>query len=89
MLSRETLEEYRRMTNAERFKLALEMCEEATPYLLDGPPEVVQRRFELLERQNDERNRNMLERIARTRDDQCSTSAARLRISFGCLTAWK
>ena len=67
MLSRETLEEYRRMTPGERLKLTLEMIRENTPYLLHGPPEVVDRRFELLRRQNDERNRRMLEVIARSR----------------------
>ena len=35
-------------------------------YLLKGTPEQVDRRFELLRRQNDERNRRMLEAIART-----------------------
>lgn len=34
--------------------------------LLKGTPEQVDRRFELLRRQNDERNRRMLEGIART-----------------------
>ena len=67
MLSRETLEEYRRMTSGERLKLTLDMIRENTPYLLHGPPEVVDRRFELLRRQNDERNRRMLEVIARSR----------------------
>lgn len=67
MLSRETLERYRRMTTAERLKLAMKMTDEATPYLLRGTPEQVARRFELLRRQNDERNRRMLEGIARTR----------------------
>lgn len=68
MLSRESLEEYRRMTNAERLRLTLQMMREATPALLRGPPEVVDRRFELLRRQNDERNRRMLTAIARTRE---------------------
>lgn len=67
MLSRETLERYRRMTTAERLKLAMKMTDEATPYLLRGTPEQVERRFELLRRQNNERNRRMLEGIARTR----------------------
>lgn len=66
MLSRETLEMYRRMTTAERLKLALEMSDAAMPYLFKGTPEQVARRFELLNRQNDERNRRMLEAIART-----------------------
>jgi hypothetical protein len=68
MLSRETLERYRQMTLGERLKLTLQMIDEAVPQLLQGDPEVVDRRFELLRRQNDERNRRMLEAIARTRD---------------------
>jgi hypothetical protein len=68
MLSRETLERYKRMTPSERLELTLRMIEESIPALLEGPPEVVNRRFELLRRQNDERNRRMLEGIARTRN---------------------
>ena len=66
MLSRETLEQYRRMTASERLKLTLEMIRKETPNLLKGTPEQVDRRFELLRLQNDERNRRMLEGIART-----------------------
>jgi hypothetical protein len=65
MLSEETLERYRRMTVEERLNLTLRMIRESTPALFEGPPEVVARRFELLRRQNDERNRRMLEGIAR------------------------
>jgi hypothetical protein len=68
MLSPETLEMYRRMTPSERLKLTLQMIDENIPYLLQGPPELVARRFELLRRENDARNRNMLTAIARTRD---------------------
>jgi hypothetical protein len=68
MLSPETLEHYRRMTPSERLRLTLEMTRQETPYLLRGTPEQVDRRFELLRRENDERNRRMLEGIARTRD---------------------
>ena len=68
MLSRETLERYRRMTPGERLQLTFEMIREATPYLLQGTPEQVDRRFELLRRQNDERNLRMLTAIARTRE---------------------
>ena len=70
MLSAETLEAYRRMTPAERLRLTLQMIREETPYLLRGTPEQVDRRFELLRRENDERNRHMLAGIARTRDAQ-------------------
>lgn len=66
MLSRETLEHYRRMSNSERARLTFQMIRENLPALLAGPPKVVARRFELLRRQNDERNRRMLEGIART-----------------------
>jgi hypothetical protein len=68
MLSRETLEAYRQMTPGQRLELTFRMIEESIPYLLAGPPEVVDRRFELLRRQNDERNRLMLAAIARTRE---------------------
>jgi hypothetical protein len=68
MMSRETAERYRRMTPSERLRITLEMIREATPYLLRGTPEQVDRRFELLRRQNDERNRRMLSGIARTRE---------------------
>jgi hypothetical protein len=68
MMSRETAERYRRMTVAERLRLVLDMMREATPYLLRGTPAQVDRRFELLRLQNDERNRRMLEGIARTRE---------------------
>ncbi len=70
MLSRETLERYRRMTPSERLALTFEMIRENTPWLLYGPTEVVDRRFELLRRENDQRNRNMLTAIARTRTNQ-------------------
>jgi len=68
MLSRETLQQYRDMTPSERLRLTLEMITENTPYLLRGTPEEIDRRFELLRRQNDERNLRMLTAIARTKD---------------------
>ena len=67
MLSRATLQAYQRMTPDERLKLACDQSDQAALDLLQGPPEVVARRFELLRRQNDERNRRMLEAIARTK----------------------
>lgn len=66
MLHPETLEAYRRMTPSERLQLTLEMTSANTPYLFLGTPEQVDRKFELLRRENDERNRNMLEGLART-----------------------
>lgn len=64
MLSREALEMYRRMTPGERLALTLEAMRESIPYLLAGPAEVVDRRFELIRRENDLRNRRMLSRLA-------------------------
>jgi hypothetical protein len=65
MLSPERLEEYRKMTPGERLKMSLRMTRENTPYLFQGEPEAVARRFELLRRQNDERNHRMLEALAK------------------------
>ena len=70
MLSHESLETYRRMSTSERLRLVVAMIREETPYLLRGTPEQVDRRFELLHRQNDERNRRMLEGIARRREQR-------------------
>jgi hypothetical protein len=55
------------MTPGQRLELALRMTEQALPALLEGSPTVVARRFEMLARENDERNRNMLAAIARTK----------------------
>ena len=60
MLSKETLETYRRRTPGERLALTFEMIRENTPYLLAGSPDVVDRRFELLRRENDLRNARLL-----------------------------
>jgi hypothetical protein len=68
MLSKESLERYRGMTLSEKLRLVEEMIHIETPYLLQGTPEQVDRRFELLRRQNDERNFLMLSAIARTRE---------------------
>ncbi len=67
MLSPETLERYRRMTPGERLALTLKLTEESEPYLFYGTPEQVRRKFELLQHENDERNRRMLEALARTK----------------------
>ncbi len=53
MLSPETLEQYRRMTGEQRLELALEMIRDNLPALLEGPPDLVDRRFELLRRDYD------------------------------------
>jgi len=68
MLHPETLEFYRRMTPGERLQLTFEMIRDNTPYLFLGTREQVDRKFELLRRENDERNRRMLEALARAKE---------------------
>ena len=68
MQSQETLERYRQMTNGERLALTLQMMREQFPYLLKGPPEVVKRRFELIQRENDLRNQRMGECLSRCKN---------------------
>ncbi len=67
MLSHETLESYRRMTAGERLRLTLQLQGQSEKYLLVGGKDIVRRKFELLHRENDARNMNMLTAIARTR----------------------
>lgn len=67
MLSKETLDTYRRITPGERLTLALRMTGQMLPGLLEGADSDVSRRFEMLARENDERNRNMRTAMARTR----------------------
>ncbi len=70
MLSQDTLERYRKMSIGERLDLTMQAMRRDWPYLLEGPEDVVRRKFELLNRENDARNRNILEALARTRDAQ-------------------
>ena len=67
MLHPETLEAYRRMTPSERLQLTLEMTRENGPRMFRGTSEQIERRFEILRIQNDDRNRRMLKAFARTR----------------------
>ncbi|MEQ8850063.1 hypothetical protein [Botrimarina sp.] len=64
MLSQEQLEEYRRMTPSERLSLSLRMLREQWPSLMSGGDERVDRKFELLNRQNEQRNRALLAGMA-------------------------
>ncbi|BBO36506.1 hypothetical protein [Lacipirellula parvula] len=68
MLSEETLNEYRRMTPGQRFNLTLRAIRESIPYLDSGTPDQVERRFQLIRRENDLRNENMLKAMARLQD---------------------
>lgn len=67
MMSPETRQRYKAMTNAERLRITLQMMQEAIPELLRGTPEQVDRRFELLRRRNDDRNRRILLALARAK----------------------
>ena len=73
MLSQETLDAYRRMTPGERLAITLAMMRENTPYLLAGRADVVDRRFELIRRENDLRNARILAALAAMK----ATDAAR------------
>lgn len=70
MLSKETLERYRNLTDSERAILVVRSIRENWPALFEGPPETVAKRLQLLRMQNDERNRNMLTAMARTRESE-------------------
>jgi hypothetical protein len=67
MLSKETLEEYRHMTPSERLALTIQLMEGIDLSLLSGTEQQVDRKFELMRRENDLRNRNMLTAIAKSR----------------------
>lgn len=67
MLSTETLESYRRMTPGERLRLTIRLMQGLDKALLIGTRDQVNRKFELLRRENDLRNQNMLTAIARTK----------------------
>lgn len=68
MMHPETLAAYRRMSPSERLKLTLQMTRENGRAMFQGTPEQVERRFEIIHKQNEDRNYRMLEAIARTRD---------------------
>jgi hypothetical protein len=55
------------MTPGERLALALKLTKDADPYLLYGTREQVDRKFQLIQLENDDRNRRMLEAFARTK----------------------
>jgi len=67
MMSAETAARLRSMSAADRLRLTLRMIDEAVPFLTRGTPEEVRRRFDLLRHENDERNRAILEAVARTK----------------------
>ena len=65
MLSRETLETYRRMTPSQRLQLTIDLSRSAWKALSEGSPEFVARRFLRLEQENDLRNMRICEGLRR------------------------
>jgi hypothetical protein len=65
MLSQERIDLVRRMSLDERLQLLLQMMRDTTQDLFEGPLEIVDRRFELLRRENEERTRRLCEGLAR------------------------
>lgn len=67
MLSEETLQSYRKMTPSQRLRLTFELMDGVHNDLCRGTPDQVDRKFELLRRENDLRNQNMLTAISSTK----------------------
>lgn len=65
MLSKETLEEYRRMTPSQRLALTVFLCKSAWRSLGKGEAKVVARRFLKLEKENQSRNERMVAGMVR------------------------
>lgn len=68
MQSQKRIDDYRRMTPAERLQLTFELIEQGAPYLNYGSPDQVLRKYQRIREQNDLANRRILDALARTRD---------------------
>ena len=71
MISDQQLATYRQMTPGQRLALTFEMLDASIPQLLSGPPEVVNRRFELLNRENEARTRRIADHLLRAQNANC------------------
>ncbi|MGC4002507.1 MAG: hypothetical protein QM811_04930 [Pirellulales bacterium] len=67
MLSKETLERYRRMTPGERLKVTFDLMESPLADAGKGEDQVVAKRYEKIRADNDARNQNMLTALAKLR----------------------
>ena len=65
MLSKETLDEYRRMTPGERLQLTFELCRKYEHCLYIGTPYQIARRLERMRKSKDEANQRILDALAR------------------------
>jgi hypothetical protein len=68
MMSNTQRERLRRMTPGERLALAFQLTRANTSALVAGSPEIVARRFELLRRENDARNRGIVAGLLRCKN---------------------
>jgi hypothetical protein len=64
VLSKETLEDYKKMSPGEKLHLTFELMREGWEYMYIGPPGVAQRKRELWERENDLANQRILKALA-------------------------
>lgn len=68
MLSKESDEHYRNLPLGEKLRITLEMCKRHDACLLVGTKQQVERKFELIRRENDLRNENMLAVLRRSEE---------------------
>lgn len=69
MLSQKSIARYLATPLGYKLRLVLDMCRDSSRFLIMGDPEHVARKFDLIRRENDARNENMLKAIARTRKE--------------------
>jgi len=69
MLSQQSIDAYLAMSPGERLKITLEACRRHDPCLLVGlSEEHIDRKFELIRRENDARNENLIAAFNRSGD---------------------
>jgi hypothetical protein len=66
MLSQQSVSHYLSLTPGERLKITLEACRRHEPCLLIGEPDHVDRKFELIRRENEARNANLIAAFKRS-----------------------
>jgi hypothetical protein len=74
MMSPETLARIRSMTLDEKMALTIQMMRENGRRFWSAPPEVIANRLEIIRKQNDDRNRRLLEAFARSRAMETETN---------------
>ena len=71
MISKEALEAYRQMTPGQRLELTFAATKQALEVMLEGPPDVVAKRFQRIRDENEARNRALRETIGAA-ESQCN-----------------